>query len=387
MKKGKSAQANSQDMRKVLPTPIYLTPPHIDEEEELMMQEVLRSNWIAPSGPHLELFEDMLSLYHQGKRVLLLNSGTAAIHVALKLLNVKRDDYVLCSDFTFSATANPIVYEGAVPVFVDAEKDSWGMCPEQLENAILALDKKPVAVIIVHAYGMPARMTELKSVAEKYEIPVIEDAAECLGSHLDNAPCGTLGDFGVLSFNGNKIVTTGGGGALIFNDKSYYDRAYALVSQGHTSGDYNYSMLGYNYRMSNVAAGLGIAQFRKLEQKVQRKREVFEIYKEAFKESESIKVRLDDEKSCSNRWLTNISLQMRPDQVRKVIGGLSKAMIEARPVWKPLHSQSIYPKSLYKGGDVGLGLHEQGISLPSGTSLTKQDQQRVISTLLHLVES
>ncbi|MEM8894198.1 MAG: DegT/DnrJ/EryC1/StrS family aminotransferase [Bacteroidota bacterium] len=386
MKKGKSAQPSSQDTQRAKQQ-IYLTPPHIDEEEHKMMEEVLRSNWIAPTGPHLELFEDMLSLYHLGRRVMLLNSGTAAIHLALKAIGVQEGDYVLCSDFTFSASANPIVYEKAVPVFVDAEPDSWGMDPTLLDQAIRSLDKKPAAIIIVHAYGMPPKIKELMEVARRYDIPVIEDAAECLGSKIDGQPSGLEGDYGVLSFNGNKIVTTGGGGALIFKDKSKYDEIYEMASQGHTTGDYRYATLGYNYRMSNVAAGLGIAQFRKLTEKVEKKRQVYDRYAEALDSLGRIRMQYETEGAYSNRWLTNIIINLRPGKIIRLVNELQSSLIEARPIWRPLHLQSIYPKSLYKGGEIGLDLHEHGISLPSGTSLTQSNQDRIIDQILLFVKS
>ena len=385
MKKGMSAQQSSRDT--ATNRQIYLTPPHIDEEEYVMMQEVLQSNWIAPAGPHLELFEDMLSLYYEGRRVLLLNSGTAAIHLALKTIGVKEDDYVICSDFTFSATANPIVYEKAIPVFVDCEQDTWGMDPVLLEQAIRSLDKKPAAIMVVHAYGMPARMSEIMEVARRYGIPVIEDAAECLGSMIDGKPCGLHGDLSILSFNGNKIVTTGGGGALIFRDKSKYDEVYAMASQGHTTGDYQYSVLGYNYRMSNVAAGLGIAQFRKLDEKVAKKRAIFDQYAATLGQFDRIRMQEGIASVYSNRWLSNIVINFPIGKVRRLISQLQSRQIEARPIWKPLHLQSIYPKSLYKGAEIGLDLHEHGISLPSGTSLSDDDQQRVIEEITSFVKS
>lgn len=374
-----SARPGSQDTANK--QQIYLTPPHIDEEEYAMMQEVLQSNWIAPAGPHLELFEDMLSLYYEGRRVMLLNSGTAAIHLALKTVGVKEDDYVLCSDFTFSATANPIIYERAIPVFVDCEQDNWGMDPELLEQAIKSLDKRPAAIVVVHAYGMPAKMQAIMEVANRYDIPVIEDAAECVGSMIDGRPCGLHGDLGVISFNGNKIVTTGGGGALIFKDKTKYDEVYAMASQGHTTGDYQYTMLGYNYRMSNVAAGLGIAQFRKLEDKVAKKRLIFDQYASTLGQMDRIRMQEGSDNAFSNRWLSNIVINLPMGKIKRLVSQLQSNHIEARPIWKPLHLQSIYPKSLYKGAEIGLDLHEHGISLPSGTSLSADDQQRVIDQI------
>ncbi len=385
MKKGRSAQQGLQDTRPTRPQ-IYLTPPHIDEDEHRLMDEVLRSNWIAPAGPHLELFEDMLSLYHLGRRVMLLNSGTAAIHLALKAIGIVEGDYVLCSDFTFSATANPIIYERGVPVFVDAEPDSWGMDPRLLDQAIRSLDNKPAAIIVVHAYGMPAKIKEIMIVARKYGIPVIEDAAECLGSQIDGTPCGLEGDYGVLSFNGNKIVTTGGGGALIFKDKSKYDEMHTMASQGHTTGDYRYASLGYNYRMSNVAAGLGIAQFRKLTEKVEKKRSIYERYASLLGSLDRIRMQYETSGAYSNRWLSNVIINLPPAKIIRLVRALQEEGIEARPIWRPLHLQSIYPKSLYKGGEIGLDLHEHGISLPSGTSLTDEDQSRVIDQVLHFVK-
>ena len=366
---------------------IYLTPPHIDHEEKQMMEEVLASNWIAPSGPHLELFEEMLSIYFHGRRVLLLNSGTAAIHVALKLLNIQTNDLVVCSDFTFSASANPILYEKAIPVFVDSENVSWGMDPQKLEETLSKLDHKPKAIILVHAYGVPANTKRIKEIAGNYDIPLIEDAAECLGAQVNGHPCGLDGDFGVISFNGNKIVTTGGGGALIFKNKDHYDKALSICMQGHTRGDYTYDNVGYNYRMSNVAAGLGIAQFRKLKEKVDRKRYIFEQYKKEIGRCIDVTFQPEYGDVVSNRWLSNVLFESTEIDVGKIVKAMGAVGIEVRPIWKPLHLQQVYAGSYYFGGNVGQNLALKGLSLPSGTSLNDSDQERVIDTLLKLVKS
>jgi dTDP-4-amino-4,6-dideoxygalactose transaminase len=368
--------------------PIFLNPPELGREEQEMLLEVMASNWIATSGPHLELFEDMLSLFFNGRRVLLLNSGTSAIHLALKCLDIQPNDYVICADFTFCASANPIIYEQGIPVFVDIDPISLGICPKHLELAISSLDKKPKAIIVVHAYGMPANMHAIIAIAQKYNIPIIEDAAEALGSTYYQNQCGTLGDFGVISFNGNKIVTAGGGGALIFKNKSDYEKAYLLSIQGHSNGDYHYHVVGYNYRMTNIAAGIGIAQFKQLDKKVAKKRAIFDYYKSAFSVFPEILLQIEAANVFCNRWLTNIFIYdnksydwstMKKDAMRNGI--------EVRPIWQPLHSQNIYNSVKYFGEGNAKHISKSGLSLPSGTSLNQEDQDRIVSCLLDLVKA
>src|SRR5690606_39545501 len=325
---------------------IWLSPPHMGGEELRYIREAFDQNWIAPLGPNVTGFEqDLETFLGNDVHVAALSSGTAALHLALILLDVGPDDEVLCQSMTFSASANPIVYLGATPVFVDSERTTWNLCPEQLERAIrdrMANGKKPKAIIAVHLYGMPYPVDAVHAIARECEIPVIEDAAEALGSHHQHRQCGTLGEMGILSFNGNKIITTSGGGALITRSQQLKDRAVHLATQARDPAPhYQHSTIGYNYRMSNVLAGIGRGQMKILSDHVAARRRNYEFYKERLNNLEDIEFVPEPEGAFSNRWLTTIltdSFEKR-EAIRLRLESLN---IESRPLWKPMHLQPVF---------------------------------------------
>ena len=292
---------------------IWLSPPHISENEKKYVDEAFEQNWIAPVGPHINRFEDELSKVSQGFDVAVLSSGTAAIHLALVLLGVKNDDCVICSSFTFSASVNPIIYLGASPIFIDSEKDTWNMDPFLLEQAIvnqININKKPKAIVLVHLYGYPSKIAEIISISKKYDIPLIEDAAEALGSKYKNQPLGTFGDIGIFSFNGNKIITTSSGGAILSKNKEFIKKAKFLATQAREDQPhYEHKEIGYNYRMSNVCAAIGLGQLEVLETRVVKRRYIHDFYKNKLSNIESIKFLNDIDGFYSNRWLTTIVLE------------------------------------------------------------------------------
>ena len=357
--------------------------------EQLFVQEAFETNWIAPLGPHVNGFEADIQTFTGVKHAAALSSGTSAIHLALILLGVERGDYVLCQSMTFAASANPIVYQGAIPIFVDGEKETWNMSPELLEKAIKQLDKKPKAIIPVHLYGMPAKMDEIIRVAHQYEIPVIEDAAESLGSTYREKPCGSFGKLGVLSFNGNKIITTSGGGALISNDEALIQKSRFLATQARDPAPhYQHSEIGYNYRLSNVLAGIGRGQMMVLPERVTQRRANFHRYQTYFEgwNAKGFNIILQPElpQSFSNRWLTCILVDPEQNKglSREVVReGLGKENIEARPLWKPMHLQPIFEKYPFIGDGTSKYLFEIGLCLPSGSNLVDKDFQRIFSTL------
>lgn len=368
-------------------------------EEVNLVLEAFQSNWIAPLGPHVDGFEAELSSYNKGGHVAVLSSGTAAIHLGLILSDVGPEDYVLCQSFTFSASANPIRYQGATPVFIDSEKDTWNMCPEALEQAIVACiegqlegpwkgkAKKPKAIIPVHLYGMPAKMDKIMAVAQKYDIPVIEDAAEALGSHIAGKTCGTFGDFGVFSFNGNKIITTSGGGALISQDSAAIQKAKFLATQARDPAPhYQHSHIGYNYRMSNVLAGIGRGQLRVLADRIASRRANYEYYKARLGNIPGVTFLEELPQSFSNRWLTTILVDpaitggVDREQIRLA---LEAQNIESRPLWKPMHMQPIFQGYPYFGTNVAETLFAQGLCLPSGSNLTEEDLAKVVQGVLN----
>lgn len=368
---------------------IWLSSPHMGGTEQKYVNEAFETNWIAPLGPNVNGFERDLSAYTKVKYASALSSGTAAIHLALILLGVKSGDEVICQSMTFSASANPIAYLGAVPVFVDSEKLTWNMCPESLLEAIksrIAKGKKPKAIIPVHLYGMPAQMDRIMAIANEYGIPVVEDAAEALGASLNGKPMGGFGTMGVLSFNGNKIITTSGGGALISNNETLIKKSRFLATQSRDDAPhYQHSEIGYNYRMSNIAAGIGRGQMEVLDKHVARRRANFEAYKKAFSNIEGIKFAEEQEGSFSNRWLTAIlvdpSLFSGVDREALRLE-LSKDNIESRPLWKPMHLQPVFADCPYYGGTVSEELFSKGLCLPSGSNLTDNDLERVINGIM-----
>lgn len=376
---------------------IWLSSPHMGTEEVNLVLEAFQSNWIAPLGPHVDGFEAELSSYNKGGHVAVLSSGTAAIHLGLILAGVGVDDYVLCQSFTFSASANPIRYQGAIPVFIDSEEETWNMCPLALEKAIVACmegqlegpwkgkAKKPKAIIPVHLYGMPAQMEAIMEIAQKYDIPVIEDAAEALGSHIAEKTCGTFGNFGVFSFNGNKIITTSGGGALISQDADAIQQAKFLATQARDAAPhYQHSHIGYNYRMSNVLAGIGRGQLRVLGDRIASRRANYEFYKTNLNHIPGISFLEEMPNTFSNRWLTTILIDpsitggVDREQVRLA---LEAKNIESRPLWKPMHMQPIFQDYPYFGDQVSETLFAQGLCLPSGSNLTQEDLARVVGEI------
>lgn len=368
---------------------IWLSSPHMGGTELKYINEAFESNWVAPLGPNVDNFEKDLQSFTNVKHAAALSSGTAAIHLGLILMDVKAGDYVICQSMTFSASANPIAYVGAIPVFVDSEPDTWNMCPDALEEAIKKLiseSKKPKAIIPVHLYGMPAKMDEIMAIADKYDIGILEDAAEALGSTYKGKPCGSFGKFGVLSFNGNKIITTSGGGALISNDSEKIHKARFLSTQARdVAPHYQHSHIGYNYRMSNIVAGIGRGQMEVLPERINARRKNFEIYKDFFKTIKGVSFLEEPNVDfLSNRWLTTILVN--PD----ITAGISRETIrleferyniEARPLWKPMHMQPIFEGCKYFGNNICEDIFEKGVCLPSGSNLTDSDFERIFEVL------
>jgi dTDP-4-amino-4,6-dideoxygalactose transaminase len=352
-------------------------------KEQFYINEAFNANWIAPLGPNVNGFEDDIKKYLGGfKEVAAVSSGTAALHLALILLGVSDKDEVICQSKTFSASANPIVYQGATPVFVDSEPETWNMCPEQLERAIkdrIIKGKRPKAIVAVHLYGMPYKVDEIRTIANAYNIPIIEDSAEAFGSTYRNKKCGTFGDLAILSFNGNKIITTSGGGALITKHKEHKEKAVFLSTQARDNAPhYQHSKIGYNYRMSNIVAGIGRGQMTVLDDHVANRRKNHEFYKESFEGYDEIKFLEEPSGFFSNRWLTCILLPNY--KIREEIRlALTKDNIESRPLWKPMHAQPVFKDAPSYLNGISDKLFEQGLCLPSGSNLTREQLERVIS--------
>ena len=355
------------------------------------VKEAFDTNWIAPVGPHLNDFETNLSNLSKGYAVAALGSGTASLHLALILLGVSKGDKVLCATFTFSASANPIAYVGADPVFIDSERDSWNMCPVLLEQAIkecISEGEKPKVIMLVHLYGMPAKMDEIMRIVNQYGIPVIEDAAEALGSTYKNQPLGTFGKFGVYSFNGNKIITTSGGGALVCKDKSLIEKAKFLATQSRDDKPhYEHSEIGYNYRMSNVCAGIGLGQLEVLEERVAQKRSIKSFYKQELSSIKEISFLGENQGNFSNFWLTTILLSENSTIDREQLRlHLEKDNIESRPLWKPMHLQPVFKECKAYVNGVSEDLFNRGLCLPSGTNMSSEDLKRVVNKIKELYE-
>jgi len=371
---------------------IWLSSPHMGGTEQKYVQQAFDTNWVAPLGPNVTGFEQDIANYLKEGNVAALSSGTAALHLALIMLGVQPGDEVICQSMTFSASANPIAYQFATPVFVDSEKDTWNMCPVLLEQAIkdrIANGKKPKAIIPVHLYGMPAKMDEILAIAAKYEIPVVEDAAEALGSSFQGQMCGTFGEMAILSFNGNKIITTSGGGALVSKNEKYKQKAIFLSTQARDAAPhYQHSHVGFNYRMSNIVAGIGRGQMEVLQQRVDKRRSIFEQYKEAFKNIEAISFAEEQQDMLCNRWLTAILID--PTKTKSGVNretvrlALEAQNIESRPLWKPMHQQPVFAGAPYYGNGVADNLFDLGLCLPSGSNMTEEDFQRIINVILPL---
>lgn len=364
-------------------------------KEQTYIQEAFDSNWIAPLGPNVLGMESDLEQYlGQDVFVGALSSGTAAIHLGLILLDVKSGDEVICQSMTFSASANPILYQGAIPVFIDSEPDTWNMCPTALEEAIvdrIAKGKKPKAIIAVHLYGMPFKVDEIVAIAEKYQIPLLEDSAEALGSSYKGRKCGTFGAVGVLSFNGNKIITTSGGGAIVLKSKALKERAVFYATQSRDlAPHYQHSEIGYNYRMSNICAGIGRGQMEVLDAHVALRRKAHDFYSNYFSAIDGVTVLKEPTADWfSNHWLTAIVIdEAKTGKSREDLRLAFEAEnIESRPLWKPMHLQPIFENYPYYGKEVSSGLFEQGLCLPSGSNLTENDYLRLEKVLDHFFKS
>lgn len=371
-------------------TKIWLSSPHMGGNEQKYVNEAFETNWIAPLGPNVTGFEQDLETY-LGNNVFVgaLSSGTAALHLALILLKVKVGDEVICQSMTFSASANPIVYQGAIPIFVDSERDTWNICPNALETAIkerISKGRKPKAIIAVHLYGMPFKVDEIRTIANKYEIPIIEDSAEALGSAFKGQKCGTFGDISILSFNGNKIITTSGGGAIITKNELLKNEAVFLATQARDNAPhYQHSKIGYNYRLSNICAGIGRGQMEILDSHIEKRREMHQFYKNVFVDQEGITIFSEpNEDYYSNHWLSAILVNSEKNNGKSredLRLQLEKENIESRPLWKPMHLQPVFKNAPYYGGSVSEELFNNGLCLPSGSNLNSDDVVRIKSVL------
>lgn len=365
---------------------IWLSSPHMGGNEQKYVNEAFDNNWIAPLGPNVNGLEEDLEKYlGHDSHVGALSSGTAAIHLGLIILGVGEGDFVICQSMTFSASANPILYLGAIPVFIDSEMETWNLCPLALEQAIIACinqGKKPKAIIAVHLYGVPYKVDEVRAIANKYDIPVLEDSAEALGSSYKGQKCGTFGDISTLSFNGNKIITTSGGGAIVANNKIHRNKAVFLATQSRDDAPhYEHSEIGYNYRMSNICAGIGRGQMEVLDAHVDLRRKMHDFYVDLFKDIEGVTVyESPNEDYFSNYWLS--TLLICPDEINGITRetlriALEVANIESRPLWKPMHLQPIFNMYPYYGNQVAESLFENGLCMPSGSNLTDENRTKI----------
>lgn len=368
---------------------IWLSSPHMGGNEQKYINEAFDTNWVAPLGPNVTGFEqDLEQFLNDDVHVAALSSGTAAIHLGLVLLGIEAGDEVICQSFTFSASCNPIRYLGATPVFIDSEPETWNMCPKSLEEAIvdrIKNGKKPKAIVPVHLYGMPFKADQIRAIADKYQIPILEDSAEALGSTYKGRNCGTFGDIAALSFNGNKIITTSGGGALVSHSKETKDKTVFLATQARDNAPhYQHSEIGYNYRLSNICAGIGRGQMEVLAKHIKLRRQMHGFYADFFKDVEGVTVFKEPNSDYfSNHWLSCIVIDS------KALGknstdlrlALEKENIECRPLWKPMHLQPIFEHYPYYGGTVSQQLFENGLCLPSGSNMTESDKKRISDAL------
>ncbi len=360
---------------------IFLSPPHMGETEMKYIKEAFNSNYIAPIGLNINEFEMALQNYlKQDIFATAVNSGTAAIHLALILAGVQTRDFVFCQSFTFCGSVNPVLYQGAIPIFIDSEAETWNLCPVLLEKAIIEQAKKgikPKTLILVHLYGMPAKLKEIAQICDQYNITIIEDAAEALGSMYNQQACATFGNYGILSFNGNKIITTSAGGALITRNKETAQKALFLSTQAKEKTlYYEHKTLGFNYRMSNVIAGIGRGQMQVLEERIEQKRRVFLYYKNTLQEH-GFKFLEEPKETFSNRWLTCMVCETEEIKI-KIIKILEENNIESRPLWKPMHQQPLYKNNISYINGISENLFNKGICLPSGTNLTENELDRII---------
>ncbi|RKT00004.1 DegT/DnrJ/EryC1/StrS aminotransferase family protein [Flavobacterium sp. 123] len=373
---------------------ISLSSPHMGGDEQKFIQEAFDNNWIAPNGPGIFSFENDIENYLENVNVTALNSGTAAIHLGLVLLGVKKGDEVLVQTHTHVASVNPIIYQGATPVFIDSEVDTWNLCPVFLEKAItdrISKGQKPKAIIAVHIYGIPYKIEAIRTVADKYNIPILEDSAEALGSSYKGQKCGTFGDIGILSFNGNKIITTSGGGALITKTKAEKEKAIFFATQSKDPAPYyQHSEIGYNYRMSTICASIGRGQMKVLNNHVVSRRAMHDFYLDLFENVEGITVfSVPNEDYYSNYWLTTILIDSEKNNTinRETIRlALEQENIESRPLWKPMHLQPIFKEYPYYGSNIAQSLFENGLCLPSGSNLTAMERAKIRRVVLKLYQ-
>lgn len=369
---------------------IFLASPHMSEEgyEKEYIKEAFDTNWIAPLGENVNKFEEELANYVGAKCGAALSAGTAAIHMALKALDVKEGDIVFCSSLTFSATANPIIYQNATPVFIDCDRETWNMDPEALKKAFEKYPN-PKAVVIVHLYGTPAKMDEIMAICNKHNVPLVEDAAESLGATYKGKQTGTFGKFGIFSFNGNKIITTSGGGMLVSDDEERIQKVRFWATQSRDKARYyQHSEIGYNYRMSNIVAGIGRGQLKVLNDRLAKKKEIYETYKEGFKDITEIEMKPVPVDTKPNYWLSTMLLKEESKVTPlNIMEALEKENIESRPIWKPMHMQPVFEKyDFIKVEDkpVSEDIFARGVCLPSDTKMTKEEQQEVIRIIKEL---
>ncbi|MFV5685804.1 DegT/DnrJ/EryC1/StrS family aminotransferase [Flavobacterium sp. GB2R13] len=371
---------------------IWLSSPHIGGSEQRYIQEAFDSNWIAPVGANIANFEHDLETYLGSGHVAALNSGTAAIHLGLILLGVQAGDTVICQSMTFAASANPILYQGATPIFIDSEPETWNLCPIALEEAIIASignGKKPKAILTVHLYGVPYKIDEVRIVANKYSIPILEDSAEALGSSYKGQKCGTFGDIGIFSFNGSKIITTSGGGAIVTHTAALKDKAVFLATQAKDNAPYyQHSEVGYNYRMSNICAGIGRGQMEVLENHIVLRRRMHAFYVALFNDIEGVTVfSVPNSNYFANYWLSTILIN--PLETNGITSedlrlAFHEENIESRPLWKPMHLQPIFHNYPYYGATIAETLFNTGLCLPSSSNLTQEDCAAIKSVVLKI---
>jgi len=364
---------------------IYLSPPHLNGEEIDFIKDAIDSNWIAPLGPHVDAFESEVADYVGVKQAAALSSGTAGLHLALEILGVQKGDHVFCSDLTFVASANAIRYLNAIPVFIDAEPTSWNMSPSALEKAFESV--LPKAVIVTDIYGQSADYKLIAEICDKHQTPIIEDAAESLGAEYNRKKCGSFGEMAILSFNGNKIITTSGGGMLLTDRSEFVLKAKKLSTQSREEAlHYEHAQVGYNYRLSNILAALGRAQLKSLDQYVEKRREIFNYYYNNLKNIEGIRFMPEIENGKSTRWLSVVLMEnINHDKIEDIIRSFSEENIEVRPIWKPMHLQPVFEDaSFYYNGQkpISASLFEHGLCLPSGSDLSKNDLNRIIELLI-----
>ena len=364
---------------------IYLSPPHLNGEEIDFIKDAIDSNWIAPLGPHVDAFESEVADYVGVKQAAALSSGTAALHLALEMLGVQKGDHVFCSDLTFVASANAIRYLNAIPVFIDAEPTSWNMSPSALEKAFESIS--PKAVIVTDIYGQSADYKLIAEICDKHQTPIIEDAAESLGAEYNRKKCGSFGEMAILSFNGNKIITTSGGGMLLTDRSEFVLKAKKLSTQSREEAlHYEHAQVGYNYRLSNILAALGRAQLKSLDQYVEKRRKIFNYYYNNLKDIEGIRFMPEIENGKSTRWLSVVLMEnINHDKIEDIIRSFSEENIEVRPIWKPMHLQPVFEDaSFYYNGQkpISASLFEHGLCLPSGSDLSKNDLNRIIKLLI-----